>query len=80
MPDVVILGAGVIGLTIALECHAKGLEPIILARDLPEDSDSAGFASPWAVSRVLVLSTLSTPSFLHNNVSVTQWGSITPRL
>ena len=49
--DVVILGAGVIGLSIALDLVDAGIDKIaIVAKDLAEDSDSFGFASPWAVS------------------------------
>ncbi|ORX38183.1 hypothetical protein BD324DRAFT_619882 [Kockovaella imperatae] len=48
MSHIVILGAGVVGLTIALESHKRGFKPVIIARDLPQDSDSTGFASPWA--------------------------------
>jgi 2-polyprenyl-6-methoxyphenol hydroxylase-like FAD-dependent oxidoreductase len=48
--DCVIVGSGVIGLTAALELHKAGHRPAIVARDLPEDSLSIGFASPWAVS------------------------------
>lgn len=48
--DIVMLGAGVIGLTIALELHGIGFQVAIAARDLPEDVFSTGFASPWAVS------------------------------
>jgi len=47
--DVVILGAGVIGLSIALELENEGWRPAIVARDLPDDTFSTGFASPWAV-------------------------------
>ncbi|ORY21522.1 hypothetical protein BCR39DRAFT_553442 [Naematelia encephala] len=46
--DVVILGAGVIGLSIALETARRGLKVGIIARDLPDDVHSAAFASPWA--------------------------------
>ena len=48
--DVVILGAGVIGLSAALELVQAGYRVAVAAKDLPEDSDSFGFASPWAVS------------------------------
>lgn len=48
--DVVILGAGVIGLSAALELVQAGYKVAIAAKDLPEDSNSFGFASPWAVS------------------------------
>jgi len=54
--DVVILGAGVIGLSIALELENEGWKPAIVARDLPDDTFSTGFASPWAVSRRSYLS------------------------
>lgn len=47
--DVVVLGAGVIGLSIALELQAEGWRVAIAARDLPNDVTSTGFASPWAV-------------------------------
>lgn len=48
---VVILGAGVIGLTVAhvLSSQAPNAYKItIVARDLPGDSDSQAWASPWA--------------------------------
>ena len=47
----VILGAGVIGLTVAHVLSKDERYKIkIVARDMPEDMDSQGFASPWAVS------------------------------
>ncbi|KAH9030977.1 nucleotide-binding domain-containing protein [Lactarius hengduanensis] len=46
---VVILGAGVIGLTIAhVLTEDAGFKVTIVARDMPEDLTSQGFASPWA--------------------------------
>lgn len=48
--DVVVLGAGVIGLTTALELNEAGYKVAVVGRDLPEDTFSTGFASPWAVS------------------------------
>ncbi|BGP13373.1 D-amino acid oxidase [Rhodosporidiobolus nylandii] len=46
---VVVIGAGVIGLTCALTLAKKGFEVHIVARDLPEDGvNSQAFASPWA--------------------------------
>jgi D-amino-acid oxidase len=48
---VVILGAGVIGLTIAhVLTEDVGFKVTIVARDMPEDLTSQAFASPWAVS------------------------------
>jgi glutamyl-tRNA reductase len=47
---VVIIGAGVIGLTIAHVLSSDDSYKItIVARDMPEDVNSQGFASPWAV-------------------------------
>ncbi|RSH93947.1 hypothetical protein EHS25_006600 [Saitozyma podzolica] len=46
--DAVVLGAGVLGLSSALELAEKGLRVVVVARDLPEDLTSTGFASPWA--------------------------------
>lgn len=48
--DCVILGSGVLGLTIALELTKRGLRVAVVAKDLAEDATSTGFASPWAVS------------------------------
>ncbi|KAF8320784.1 nucleotide-binding domain-containing protein [Clavulina sp. PMI_390] len=45
---VTVLGAGVIGLTCALVLAEAGYVVDVVARDLPEDSNSSGFASPWA--------------------------------
>ncbi|KAJ9114537.1 hypothetical protein QFC20_001411 [Naganishia adeliensis] len=46
--DVVVLGAGVIGLSVALELESKGIRVGIVAKDFPTDIHSVGFASPWA--------------------------------
>lgn len=51
--DVVVLGSGVIGLSITLELLEHGFKPIVVARDLPEDIYSTGLASVWAVSLLL---------------------------
>ncbi|CAK9787386.1 nucleotide-binding domain-containing protein [Cutaneotrichosporon oleaginosum] len=48
MYDALVLGAGVYGLTIATELSNRGLKVAVVARDLPEDEYSTGFASPWA--------------------------------
>jgi D-amino-acid oxidase len=57
--NVVILGAGVIGLTVAhVLTEGKGsslFNVTIVARDMPEDLTSQGFASPWAVSCLILL-------------------------
>jgi D-amino-acid oxidase len=47
-PDVVVLGSGVLGLSIAIELLSKGHMPIVVGKDLAEDVHSTGFASPWA--------------------------------
>ncbi|OCF77706.1 D-amino-acid oxidase [Kwoniella mangroviensis CBS 8886] len=46
--DAAILGCGVLGLTIAQELTKKGLKVALVGKDLPEDTHSTGFASPWA--------------------------------
>lgn len=52
--SVVVVGAGVIGLTIAHilteGTGAQQYKVTVVARDMPEDLDSQAFASPWAVS------------------------------
>ncbi|ORX38052.1 hypothetical protein BD324DRAFT_624309 [Kockovaella imperatae] len=45
---VIVLGAGVLGLSIAKELAEKGVSCAVVARDLPEDLESGQFASPWA--------------------------------
>ncbi|GAA6043041.1 hypothetical protein JCM8097_005128 [Rhodosporidiobolus ruineniae] len=51
--QVVVLGAGVIGLTAALVLAQKGYKVTVLARDLPEDGvNSQAFASPWAGANI----------------------------
>jgi len=47
-PPVVIVGAGVIGLTIAVVLRERGYQVFLLGRDLPTDSTSQQFASVWA--------------------------------
>ncbi len=47
-PHVVVLGAGVLGLTDAFELRERGYKVTILARDLPQDTFAQTFASPWA--------------------------------
>jgi aspartate oxidase len=50
-PKVVVVGAGIIGLSIALQLKTQGeYQVTIIARDLPCDVDSVDFSSPWAVS------------------------------
>lgn len=52
--DCVILGSGVIGLSIARELTDRGFRVAVVAKDLAEDAHSTGFASPWAVSNSLL--------------------------
>ncbi|OCF57834.1 D-amino-acid oxidase [Kwoniella mangroviensis CBS 10435] len=48
MYDAVVIGSGVVGLSIALELHDRGIKVAVVARDIADDSNSIGFASPWA--------------------------------
>lgn len=52
---IVVLGAGVIGLTVAHilsesidTSNLNQCNITVVARDMPEDMDSQGWASPWA--------------------------------
>ncbi|GME62498.1 aromatic amino acid aminotransferase [Neofusicoccum parvum] len=47
MVKITIVGAGIAGMSIASQLP-KGCEITIVARDLPGDPDSLGWASPWA--------------------------------
>ncbi|GAA5857396.1 hypothetical protein JCM8547_002258 [Rhodosporidiobolus lusitaniae] len=49
---VVVLGAGVIGLSAALHLARKGYAVHVIARDLPQDLTSQTFASPWAGANI----------------------------
>ncbi|WVR08322.1 hypothetical protein IAU60_005375 [Kwoniella sp. DSM 27419] len=46
--DAVVLGCGVIGLSIAHELTKRGIKVAVVGKELPEDVESSGFASPWA--------------------------------
>lgn len=51
--SLVVLGAGVIGLTVAYLAATDpdvSFEITVVARDMPEDTDSQAWASPFAVS------------------------------
>jgi D-amino-acid oxidase len=52
--DAVVLGAGVLGLSIAQELTDRGYTVVIVAKDLPNNPHSQGFASPWAGCNWLV--------------------------
>ena len=47
--DIVVVGSGITGLTIAQELLKKGYRPAVVAKDFADDAQSQGFASPWAV-------------------------------
>ncbi|KAI9633475.1 D-amino acid oxidase [Dioszegia hungarica] len=46
--QIIILGSGVIGLTTALVLARRGLRVKVIARELPSDSTSQDWSSPWA--------------------------------
>lgn len=54
--QLVVLGAGVIGLSVAHLAATRGFKVTIVARDMPEDMDSQAWASPFAVRYVVHLS------------------------
>ncbi|GAA6006420.1 hypothetical protein JCM11491_004950 [Sporobolomyces phaffii] len=47
-PHIVVVGAGVIGLTTALKLQESGYKVSIVARDLPGDRKTINYTSPWA--------------------------------
>ena len=53
--QLVVLGAGVIGLSVAHLAATRGFKVTIVARDMPEDMDSQAWASPFAVRYVVHL-------------------------
>ena len=52
---VVVIGAGVVGLSIALEAQARGLDVCVVERDAPAAGASAGNAGAFAFSDILPL-------------------------
>ena len=54
-PDVMVIGAGVVGLSIALALQARGLSVAVLDRDGPASGASAGNAGAFAFTDILPL-------------------------
>ncbi|KAF8498836.1 D-amino-acid oxidase [Hysterangium stoloniferum] len=48
MPQIALIGSGIVGLTTALEIQAKGHVVTIYAESLPGDDKSTRYTSPWA--------------------------------
>jgi D-amino-acid dehydrogenase len=55
MPDVVVIGAGVIGLSVAIAAQSRGLSVTVLEREGPAAGASAGNAGAFAFSDILPL-------------------------
>lgn len=72
MPDYIVLGAGVIGLTTALELSSRypNASIIILAKHLPGDSNIS-YTSPWAGANWLSTAT--------DNGRQEEWDAVTYR-
>ncbi|CCF49401.1 hypothetical protein NDA11_006915 [Ustilago hordei] len=71
---IVVLGAGVLGLTNAFELRERGYKVTILARDLPQDSFSQTFASPWAGANWCSFATLQDkPSQRRDAITFQKW-------
>ncbi|CBQ69534.1 related to D-amino-acid oxidase [Sporisorium reilianum SRZ2] len=78
---VVVLGAGVLGLTDAFELRERGYKVTILARDLPQDSFSQTFASPWAGANWCSFATLTdTPAQRRDEITFKKWLQLHTRL
>lgn len=73
-PHVVVLGAGVLGLTNAFELRERGYKVTVLARDLPTDSFSQTFASPWAGANWCSFATLDDkPAQSRDEITFRKW-------
>ena len=59
-PDVIVIGAGVVGLSSALALQARGLQVTVLDREGPAAGASAGNASCFAFSEIMPLASPST--------------------
>ncbi|NHF74590.1 NAD(P)/FAD-dependent oxidoreductase [Paracoccus xiamenensis] len=59
-PDVIVIGAGVVGLSSALALQARGLAVTVLDREGPAAGASAGNASCFAFSEIMPLASPST--------------------
>ncbi|SPC64487.1 related to D-amino-acid oxidase [Ustilago sp. UG-2017b] len=71
---IVVLGAGVLGITNAFELRERGYKVTILARDLPQDSFSQTFASPWAGANWCSFATLQDkPSQRRDAITFQKW-------
>lgn len=78
---VVVLGAGVLGLTDAFELRERGYRVTILARDLPFDSFSQTFASPWAGANWCSFATLDDkPAQRRDEITFKKWLKLHTRL
>ncbi|EST08209.1 FAD dependent oxidoreductase [Kalmanozyma brasiliensis GHG001] len=71
---IVVLGAGVLGLTDAFELRERGYRVTILARDLPHDTFSQTFASPWAGANWCSFATLTDiPAQRRDEITFRKW-------
>ncbi len=59
-PDVIVIGAGVVGLSSALAMQARGLQVTVLDREGPAAGASAGNASCFAFSEIMPLASPAT--------------------
>ncbi len=55
MPDVIVIGAGVVGLSAALVLQTRGLRVVVLDRECPAAGASAGNAGAFAFADILPL-------------------------
>ncbi|SNX86808.1 related to D-amino-acid oxidase [Melanopsichium pennsylvanicum] len=80
-PHVVVVGAGVLGLTNAFELRERGYRVTILARDLPQDSFSQTFASPWAGANWCSFASLTDkPAQARDEITFRKWLSLHTQL
>ncbi|ODO05717.1 hypothetical protein I350_04777 [Cryptococcus amylolentus CBS 6273] len=74
--DIVVIGSGVVGLSTARELDNRGYRVAIVAKDLPEDATSTGFASPWAGCNWFSFAQGGTPAAEWDTVTYKQFGKL----
>lgn len=80
-PHIVVVGAGVLGLTNAYILRERGYRVSILARDLPQDSFSQTFASPWAGANWCSFATLTDlPNQRRDEATFKKWMQLEKQL
>ncbi|GAB7366785.1 hypothetical protein MBLNU230_g0736t1 [Neophaeotheca triangularis] len=74
-PDVVVVGAGIVGLTSALCLSRAGYKVAVVAREFPGDQ-TTNWASPWAGAAIMPQPTEDEREIRMQKASFRQWGAL----